>query len=245
MRFEAQWWKILAIVDHEEVEKAELDFPAFEAAARAAGQAPVPGAGIAAEALIKFCRIYLELVKRLDLGCGVYLTLPTFLIPFPTAWSSWIPTSRPCGDVLGGGTAQPITRVTLQAADGHYVYDEPSGQRRMMAAADQENAWEIFQLRDVNAGVLLSGDQVTLQAHTSMFVCAEPDGRVVVDRDRPQAWETFVIGTPLGGYIPNGSSVWLRAHTGKYLCAEGGGGRELVANRDAPQAWEHFRLRFV
>jgi len=83
--------------------------------------------------------------------------------------------------------------------------------------------------------------RVSLQAPNGMFLCAEPDGRVICDRVESGDYERFAIEVRDVG-------VAFQSFHGKYLCALEGGGGAVTCDRPRPDQdpstvpgeWEFF-----
>lgn len=136
-------------------------------------------------------------------------------------------------------TPAAAVETTLTTERGYYVTAESGGGGELVAnravSSDGPGPWESFLVE------VIDGTHVALQAHNGMYVAAELDGGVSVDRAGVGPWETWE-------WRPYAHGVVFVSHHGKYLCAEDGGGGLVVANRPlpgqdpatVPGAWEVF-----
>lgn len=127
----------------------------------------------------------------------------------------------------------PVT-TTLRAVSGHYVCAEGGGGG--IAVADRESAgpWEQWTVHTYDDG------RVSLQAaSTGLFLCAEPDGKVLVNRTQSGEYERFTYE------VREGAGVAFRSFHGTYLQATQGGGNPLPVRCVGddpllPGEWEFF-----
>lgn len=124
--------------------------------------------------------------------------------------------------------------TSFRTHDGqHYlrVYspDTPGVASTLWANATGVGVDEEFEVVPVRPGV------VALRVH-GLYLCGEPDGRVIADRTVLDTWEHWRV-VPGDGGIGLQSVAW-----GYYLAAEGGGGGAVGIRRDydRPHSWETF-----
>lgn len=181
-------------------------------------------------------RNFSDLVNRQKgIGCQI-LGNPYCAVPAPTPVTSPTP---------AGPAAYT---VNLQASNGQYVAAEGNGGGIINANRDVASLWETFELKDLNGGQLVSGDNVGIKTGDGYYFRAEGGGgsemnaapRSLGDR------ETFTIEKAGGGIISNNDGVYFRASDKThFVVAEGGGGEIVRANRTAAYAWETFTLKIV
>ncbi len=136
--------------------------------------------------------------------------------------------------------------INLQASNGQYVVAEGDGGGVVNANRNWTQAWETFQLIDLNGENLVSGDPVGIKTGSDYYFTAEGGGgsslRATARELGP--WEIFFLENTGGQQnIANNNYVALRTWNGQnFVVAEGGGGQEVAANRTAAYAWETFKL---
>jgi hypothetical protein len=116
-RVTANEWGVVAILEHDDIAKFSTELSAgrdISLAVAALAGAPAPAVAVIA----LYIRVELELIKRLDVGNGVYLTLPWAAVYFSNPFLI-IPTSRPTN--IGPGpnwvAASNVQFKTEDAAD--------------------------------------------------------------------------------------------------------------------------------
>jgi len=126
---------------------------------------------------------------------------------------------------------QPVV-TTLKSANGFFLCAEGGGGD--IARVDRESAgpWEQWRVHTYDDG------RVSLQASDGHFLCAEPDGKVVINRSQSGEYERFTIEVRDVG-------VAFKSYHNTYLQApEGGGTPALVRcvgdDPTLPGVWEFF-----
>jgi photosystem II stability/assembly factor-like uncharacterized protein len=151
--------------------------------------------------------------------------------------------------------------VSLQTHFGNFVSADDCGDTRVDANASSAGPCETFTLYDLNAGALVDGDQIYIQAPNGSFLAAENGGSATcgacdthVNANRPVArlWETFTIHR-IGGItaaIDDRAAISLQGFAGGYVSAENGGRNgcggcdsAVNANRQVRNTWETFTIR--
>ena len=147
---------------------------------------------------------------------------------------------------LTGVERENTRTIALRGAHGKYLSSEPDGDAK--ARGPRLRSWERWVMRDLNGGVLKSGDRVTLLGHHGGYLVADIKNegggdRFLAKADRKAAstwerWEITANGRAIGEEIRNGDLVSLRSHHGRYLVAEPDGRAE--ADRTRIGAWEKW-----
>jgi len=130
-------------------------------------------------------------------------------------------------------TTTPTT--TLKSAGGFYLCAEGGGGGIVVCNRQAAGPWETWIVHTFDDG------RVSFEAENGMFLCAEPDGRVVCNRLESGEYERFT-------YELRDVGVALKSYHGKYLCALAGGGGDVAWDRPLPDQdpttvpgeWEFF-----
>jgi FKBP-type peptidyl-prolyl cis-trans isomerase FkpA len=136
--------------------------------------------------------------------------------------------------------------VSLRTDAGNYFSVENNANAPVLANRTSIGDWERFQLLDVNAGALESGDTVRLETASGWGFVRNASGVLAAAASPGQNFteELFVIEA-IGGPIGNGSQIALRSLTlVSYVSADGGGGGAVTVNRPSIGAWETFTIVF-
>ena len=129
-------------------------------------------------------------------------------------------------------TNGPVT-TTLRASSGHYLCAEGGGGSIAIADRDEAGPWEQWTVETWDDG------RVSLKAaSTGLYLCAEPDGTVIVNRTESGEYERFA-------YEVRDVGVAFLSYHGTYLQApEGGGTPDAVRcvgdDPNLPGVWEFF-----
>ncbi len=148
--------------------------------------------------------------------------------------------------------SQSVLANDLQASfktklGGTYMTAENAGGGSITANRTLAQDWETFYLIDKNAGLLESGDLISLKTLSGFFIQAPPDAEnfAVNAASRNQLeWETFRIVKSRGsGRIQNNDLVGFQAiSSGRWLSALQGGGELVNASGPALGTWEEFTI---
>lgn len=128
-------------------------------------------------------------------------------------------------------TPEPVV-TTLASSGGWYLCAEGGGGREAVCNRAEAGPWEHWTVHTYDDG------RVSLQASNGQYLCAEPDGTVVVNRESSGEYERFTIEVRDVG-------VCFRTFHGGYLQAPEGGGtdawvRSVPADPTRPGEWEFF-----
>ena len=158
--------------------------------------------------------------------------------------------------MFGGGIghAQTDYEITLNSQEGrgHFLSVEDS--QDVFAYSRGVSKRERFLLTDLNGGMLMSGDSVTLRSFQGLYLCNDlKNGELLfANREIPGQWETFRIYSVSGPLILgnakifNGSDVSLRSVvSGNWVCAnyQYRYGRVSV-DRPNRNLWETFKIQY-
>jgi hypothetical protein len=139
-----------------------------------------------------------------------------------------------------------LHRVALSSFSNQYFSVDPQGDGTVEAKRwIRGGFWETFTLKDWNGGALMSGDEVSLQAHDGLYLSVDPGagGQLYARASTAGPDERFVIrkigGT--GGPILDGDAIALEVRSGRYLGAETRGPGAIRARRYIPGPAEVFR----
>ncbi|UJR80628.1 glycoside hydrolase family 16 protein [Sandaracinus amylolyticus] len=140
-----------------------------------------------------------------------------------------------------------ISGVTLRATLGNrFVGALDNGGGGVVATATVADAWERFDLVDVDGGALESGDTVHLRTGSGHYLQAANGGGSSLNAASRTAsgWETFRIVKDGAGVIRSGDVIGLQAITsGHWVSAELGGEGPVHAYGAALGAWERFAIQ--
>lgn len=129
-------------------------------------------------------------------------------------------------------TTRAPVQTTFRSSGGYYVAAEEGGGREAIANRIEIGPWEVWTVHTYDDG------RVSLQASNGMFLCAEPDGRVIVNRPESGEYERFT-------YELRDVGVAFKSVHGNYLCAPNDGVGLVVADRvpgpTVPGEWEFLR----
>jgi hypothetical protein len=138
-----------------------------------------------------------------------------------------------------------LHRVALSSVSNQYFSVDPEGDGTVEAKRWVRGGfWETFTLKDWNGGALMSGDEVSLQAHGGLYLSVDPGagGQLYARASTVGTAERFVIRKIGGaGPIVNGDAIALEAPSGRYLGAEVRGPGAIRALRYTPGPAEVFR----
>ena len=151
----------------------------------------------------------------------------------------------PMWDSLASQLPAALHRVALSSFANQYFSVDPQGDGAVEARRwIRGGFWETFTLKDWNGGALMSGDEVSLQAHDGLYLSVDPGsgGQLYARASTAGPAERLVIRKIGGaGPIVNGDSIALEAGSGRYLGAEVRGQGAIRALRYIPGPAEVFR----
>lgn len=121
--------------------------------------------------------------------------------------------------------------TTLRASSGHYLCAESGGGTVAVADRVEAGPWEQWTVHTYDDG------RVSLQAHNGLYLCAEPDGTVIVNRVESGEYERFTCEVRDVG-------VAFKSYRGYLQAPQGGGTAEPVRcvgdDPTLPGVWEFF-----
>lgn len=128
---------------------------------------------------------------------------------------------------------------------GRFVGAQNNGGGAVNATATVAQAWETFDVDDINGGALVSGDTVFIRAGNGQYFQAVNGGGSTLHAGSANrlGWETFRIVKDGGsGAIANGDVVGLQATNGTWISAQNGGGGPVFVYGAALGPWERLRI---
>lgn len=138
---------------------------------------------------------------------------------------------------LSWDAANPnVIYVGLQANTGKWLMAMNGGGSTTAAVAERLDAWETYNLADLNGGTLNSGDPVAFKSQKGPFL-NESSGALRANGLTPTGTARFTIEKAGGGAIVPGDAVALRAWNGRYISALTGGALSVTAVVRGSATW--------